>query len=289
MRIKPLLCASAMACLTAFGPVAAESITVPPQTQVYVETDQPISGKKKHTQEGQVVRATIWRDVDINGRTVIKAGTPVLVRVDTLKGAKIAGIKGKMSLGAYDTTAIDGTKIDLGGGYLKEGSGRIALTATLAALVFLPLIFIKGKAAELPRGTVFDAYTKQTTTVELRDLQSVGPKLNLSQSMGPKLSVTVLYDELSNAEKPENFAFSIKAPKSAKGPFIIDRINGVAVEPHAIEVSSTGAEGELSLWRGEIEIKKVGKQFKKGINTFDVATTIDGERIAEEVVLDIQV
>ncbi len=107
--------------------------------------------------------------------------------------------------------------------------------------------------------------------------------------MGPRLSVTVLYDELSNADMPEKFVFSIKAPNSAKGPFIIDRINGVAVEPHSLEISSTGAEGELSLWRGEIEIKKLGKEFKKGINTFDVATTIDGDRIAEEVVLDIQV
>lgn len=289
MRIKSLLAASTMAYLSAFGPVAAELITVPPQTQVYVETDQPISGKKKRTQEGQVVRATVWRDVDINGRTVIKAGTPVLVRVDTLKGAKIAGIKGKMSLGAYDTTAIDGTKIDLGGGYLKEGSGRIALTATLAAFVFLPLIFIKGKSAELPRGTVFDAYTKQTTTVELKDLQAAGPKLNLSQSLGPKLSVAVLYDELANVDKPEKFAFSIKAPKTAQGPFVIDKVNGVAVEPHTLESTAKGVESGLSLWRGEIEIKKLGKEFKKGINSFEIATTIDGERVAEEVVLDIQV
>lgn len=101
------------------GTGAAESVAIPAQTLVYVETDQPVSGKKKHTQEGQIVRATIWRDVQVGGRTVIKAGTPVLVRVDTLKGAKIAGIKGKMSLGAYDTTAIDGTKVDLSGGYFK--------------------------------------------------------------------------------------------------------------------------------------------------------------------------
>lgn len=289
MKIGSAFLSALMVSLTAFGPVAAETLTIPAQTQVYIETDQPVSGKKKHTQEGQIVRATVWRDVEVDGRTVIKAGTPVLVRVDTLKGAKIAGIKGKMTLGAYDTTALDGTKVDLGGGYFKEGSGRIVLTATLAALVFLPLIFIKGKAAELPRGTVFDAYTKQATTIALSELKNIGPKLNLSGSIGPRLDVAVLYDELEKAEKPEKFAFSIKSPKSAQGPFSIDKLNGVAIEPLPLDAKSTGTEGDVATWRGEVEIKKLGKEFKKGINTFEVATTIEGERVAKEVVLDIQI
>ncbi len=218
-----------MSSLILFGTVSAEPVTIPTQTMVYVETDQPVKGKKKHTQEGQVVRATVWRDIDVNGRTVIKAGTPVLVRVDTLKGAKIAGIKGKMTLGAYDTTAVDGTKIELGGGYLKEGNGRIALTATLAALVFLPLIFMKGKAAELPRGTVFDAFTKTETTIETANLGNVGPRLNLSKAMGPRLEVEVLYDELAASDKPEDFAMLMKAPVGSTGKFVIDSVNGVKV------------------------------------------------------------
>lgn len=288
MRILSASVSCLMSSLIFLGSVSAEPITVPSQTVVYVETDQPIKGKKKHTQEGQVVRATVWRDVDVDGRTVIKAGTPVLVRVDTLKGAKIAGIKGKMTLGAYDTTAIDGTKIELGGGYLKEGSGRIALTATLAALVFLPLIFMKGKAAELPRGTVFDAFTKTNTTVETANLGNVGPRLNLSKSMGPRLEVEVLYDELAASEKPEKFAMLMKAPVGSTGKFVVDTINGVKVEALSIESKSMGVVADAETWRGEIEIKKLGKEFKKGINTFGVATEVNGERMDDEVVLDIQ-
>lgn len=277
-----------MSSLIVFGTAFAEPVTIPAQTMVYVETDQPVSGKTKHTQEGQVVRATVWRDVDVNGRTVVKAGTPVLVRVDTLKGAKIAGIKGKMTLGAYDTTAVDGSKVELGGGYLKEGSGRIALTATLAALVFLPLIFIKGKSADLPRGTVFDAFTKRETLVETADLGDVGPRLDLSKSIGPRLEVQVLYDELAASEKPENFVLEMRAPVGSTGEFVIDSVNGVKIDALAVESKSTGVVADVETWRGEIEIKKLGKEFKKGINTFGLATEVNGERLSDEVVLDIQ-
>jgi hypothetical protein len=226
--------------------------------------------------------------VEVNGRVVIKAGTPALVRVDSIKGAKIAGIKGKMSLGAYDTTAVDGTRVDLGGGYYKEGKGRIALTATLAAIVFLPLIFMKGKAAELPRGTVFDAYAKQNVNIDVSGQKSAGQSINLSGSIGPRLQVEVLYDELTAVEKPEKFAFSITAPNTVNDKFVIDTINNVKVEPLALETKSTLVDGDATTWRAEIEIKKLGKEFKKGINTFEVASSVGGERVSEEVVLDIQ-
>ncbi len=280
---------SGVMCLSlVWSGAGAEPVTIPNNTLIYVETDQPVSGKKKHTQEGQLVRAQIWRDVEIDGRVVIKAGTPALVRVDTLKSAKMAGIKGKMTLGAYDTTAIDGTRVDLGGGYLKEGKGRIALTATLAAVVFLPLIFIKGKAADLPRGTVFDAYSKQNLTIDAAAQKKAQRSINLSGSMAPRLEVEVLYDELGASERPESFAFSIKAPTAANGDFAVDTINNVKVEPLKLKTQSVAVDGGVTNWRGEIDIKDLGKDFKKGINTFEIATTVNGERVGEEVVLDIQ-
>jgi hypothetical protein len=277
-----------MSALVLFGTSSAETITIPSNTMIYVETDQPVSGKTKQTQEGQVVRSTVWRDVEVNGHVVIKAGTPALVRVDSIKGGRIAGRKGKMTLGAYDTTAIDGTRIDLSGGYLKEGKGRIALTATLAAVVFLPLIFIKGKSADLPRGTVFDAYAKQNIDIDVSGQKKAGQIINLSGAVGPRLQVDVLYDELTAVEKPEMFAFSITAPTAANGNFAIDTINNAKIDPLKLETTSEIVEGDKSTWRGEVKIKDLGKDFKKGINTFEIASTINGERVGEEVILDIQ-
>jgi hypothetical protein len=286
--LKTFFCAFASVGL-AISPVWAEIVTIPANTMVYVETDQPVSGKKKHTQVGQVVRASIWRDVQVDGIVVIDAGTPVLVRVDTLKGAKIAGIKGKMTLGAYDTIGVDRTTIDLGGGYYKEGKGRIALTATLAGIVFLPLIFMKGKSANLPRGTVFDAYTKRRVTINLGDQITPSQSVNLSGIMGPSLDVEVLYDELTSTDKPKYFSFAITAPVGSAGVFVVDTVNHVRVDEIGLETELTGEIDDREHWQGTVKIKKLGKVFKKGINTFEIVTTIDGERVSKEVVLDIQI
>jgi len=288
-RITKFFSSVVMASSLMFSTAVAEAITIPANTRIYVETDQRVSGKKKHTQLGQVVRASVWRDVIVDGYVVIDAGTSALVRVDRIKGAKIAGIKGKMTLGAYDTTTVDDTTIDLGGGYFKEGKGRIALAATLAGVVFLPLIFIKGKSAHLPRGTIFDAYTKRRIDIEVSERKTPSRSLNLSGVLDPGLKVEMLYDELEATENPKNFAFAIEAPVGSSGEFIIDVVNNVQIDKELeLDSEQTGAKGEAEFWRGEVKIKKLGKNFKKGINTFEIATLIDGERIAEKIVLDIQ-
>jgi len=266
----------------------AGEIVVPANTRVYVEIDQDVSGKKKHTKEGQIIRASVWRDVSVNGQTVIASGTPVLVRVDSIKNAKIAGIKGKMALGAYETALSNGTKVQLSGGYNKKGKGRIALSATLAAFLCWPCIFIKGKAANLSRGTVFDAYTDQAAT--LHTLATVQPanRVDLSGVIEDDLTVDVLYAELEGVEKPEVFAFAISVPAQNSGMFKVDRINGVAIDAIPVAVVSQGVDGGRETYRGEVAIKDLGKHFRKGINTFEMATTLGGQRVVEEVVLDVQ-
>ena len=48
-------------------------------------------------------------------------------------------------------------------------------------------------------------------------------------------------------------------------------------------------EDEEKLIRVNVAIKKLVKLFKKGINTFEVSYTDDEERVAEEVVLQIEI
>jgi hypothetical protein len=283
-----LFTASLIASFLIYTTALAETITIPAGTRIYVETNQDVVGKKKRTSVGQIVRASVWRDVIIDGQIIIKGGTPVLVRVDSIKGAKVAGIKGKMSLGAYETTLVDGTPVQLSGGYYKEGKGRIALVASLAGIVFLPLIFIKGKAAKLPSGTVFDAYIDRTVTVEVPGYKKSGRSIDLTSVLGQSFYAEVLYDELEAVEKPKVFSFAIQAPVGNSGEFIIDKVNGETIKALKLTANLTGAEEGMEFWHGEVDIKKLGKKFQKGINTFEIATTIEGERVATEIVLDIQ-
>ncbi len=267
----------------------ADSITIPANTRVYVETNEFISGKKKSTSEGQVIRSSVWRDVIIEGQIVIKAGTPVLVRVDSFKRAKVAGVKGKITLGAYETTLFNDTPIQLDGGYYKEGRGRMALAITLGVIVFLPLIFIKGKKAKLESGTVFDAYIDQTVIVDVPGYTKPGRSINLTSFADQGFSAEVLYDEMEAVEKPKVFPFAIQAPVGNSGEFIIDKLNGEAIKAIKLDATLTETEDGLEYWHAEVGIKKLAKKLKKGINTFEISTIIDGQRVSQEIVLDIQI
>ncbi len=267
----------------------ADQITIPGNTRVYVQTDEYISGKKKTTREGQTIRASVWRDVIVEGQIVIKAGTPVLVRVDSFRKAKIAGTKGKITLGAYETTLINNSTIQLDGGYHKEGRGRVALAVTLSVLIFLPLIFIKGKKAKLETGTVFDAYVDQTVTIDVPGYSKPNRRIDLTSIANQGFAVEVLYDEMEAVEKPEVFPFAIQAPVGNSGEFVIDRLNGASIDPIKLIANRTGTDEEMEFWHGEVSIKKLAKKLKKGINTFEISTIINGERVSQEVVLDIQI
>ena len=97
--------------LTIALPVMADSITLPAGAVIYGEIQERITSRKHDTFEGDMVEAIVWRDVTVDGQVVIKAGTPMAVRVSRVKRAKMAGIKGQLELRAFSTTALDNTHI----------------------------------------------------------------------------------------------------------------------------------------------------------------------------------
>ena len=205
-----------------------------------------------------------------------------------LKKRKVAGIKGKMSLRAMETQAVDGQSVQLDGGYNKQGKGRIALAASLAAIVFLPAIFIPGGPAELPEGTVFDAMVATPITIAAQG-RTTTPRIDLS---GPdtRLEVTLLYEELENQEKPKWFHFQIIAPKGASDELMIDRINGEEVAPLSMRNLSDNQIDDRKVVVAGVKIKKLTKRFRKGLNTIQVSTTTaTGERLSDEILVEIEI
>jgi len=266
---------------------ASAAISIPPDTRVYLETKETLLGKKGQVSVGQMVRCQVWRDIVVEGQVVIAAGTPALAKVDSFKTRKVAGIKGKMTLGALETESVDQQTVQLSGGYNKEGKGRIALAASLGALVAWPLIFIPGKPAELPTGTVFDAYTSHRITIDTLEARKP-PVVDLTGTASI-FEVTVDYEELAKQEKAKHFDFLISAPADAPESFVIDRMNGAPTEPIELNIVSVSKADDTSSVRAQAKIKVLAKRFKKGINTMEVAyVDQSGERQATEVVLEIQ-
>jgi len=264
----------------------AAGVKLSANTRVYVETTQGLIGKRGKAQEGQSVGAKIWKDVVVNGHVLIAAGAPVIASVDAVKHRNIAGVKGTMTVGAYETESVDGQAIQLSGGYNKDGKSRMALSITLGVLFILP-IFIPGKAAELPAGTVFDANVDTDWQIDVGG--SAGTqKIDLSY-MDSDISAELLYEKFEGQEKPKYFEFQISAPQDTTTSFVIDRINSEPIIPLKLKTISENIEDDELVVNAQIKIKKLLKKFVKGINTIEIANIDGDERIATKLIIDIEI
>lgn len=263
---------------------------LPQDTRVYLRLLQEVSGKRGDAEPGQKVECEVWRDVVIDGDVLIKAGTHALVKVDSVKHANIAGVKGKISLAAFETTAVDGQPVQLEGGYMKAGKSRMAMTISLAAVLFLPLIFIMGKAAVLPEGMVFDAFTGPAMKIHLqKPIETVeAPVINLSKAISG-FSAEVLMDNLQNEKEPEYFIIRVETHNSVPQNLNIDVVNGKPLQkPIELEISNTQPRDQGATLLTRVKIKKLAENFQRGINRFEVSYMENGQRIGTEVVLNVQ-
>lgn len=272
--------------LLVHGQLYAGAINLPADTRIYVETKEDLIGKGDRVQQGQTVRAQVWRDVVVDGQVLIPAGSPVVAKVDQVKHRQIAGVKGSMTIGAYEVQAVDGQAIQLSGGYQKEGKSRMALSITLGVLFILP-IFIPGKAAELPAGTVFDAYVDRSWQVNVDEQSSVGT-IDLT-FMASEIEAELLYDKLESQEQPKYFDFQITVPSGTATEFVIDRINSEEVKPMKLETVSETIEGDEAIVFAQIKIKNLIKNFAKGINTIEIANIAGAERVATKLIVNIEI
>ena len=222
MTINTLLAYTAIFCFLGQIQLALAGTTkIQSNQRIYIETLEGLVAKGDRVQAGQRVRAQVARDVDINGKVLVKEGTPVLVKVGSVTERKMAGIKKTLALRAYETESIDGKAIQLDGGYHKEGKSRMALSISLGVIVFLPLIFLRGKTATLPSGTVFEAYVDRAYDITIQD--QAGRRINLT-NFESDITAELLYDKLSESAKPKYFEFEITTPESAGRKFVVDRI-----------------------------------------------------------------
>ena len=280
--LKRSVAAWMIACLAAgTGGAAARVVKVPPGTPVFGELDEKVTSRieKDGWDEGDNVRAHVWRDVVVEGVVVVKAGTPMMVRIDTIKKAKMAGIKGKLELEAVSATTADGQQVLLDGGYDKSGHSRMGLSISLAAVVAWPLIFIKGKAAVLESGTVFDAATSSPLDI---DVSSDAPrKVKLGAS---GMTATVLYDEMDPSGKDRVLPVTLANCSGGLSGASVSSINGKAVASIPVVLGAVADDGGCKSARCTIDLKQLGEHFGKGINRFEVAA---GDATAE-IVMDIE-
>ena len=105
MTINTLLAYTAIFCFLGQIQLALAGTTkIQSNQRIYIETLEGLVAKGDRVQAGQRVRVQVARDVDINGKVLVKEGTPVLVKVGSVTERKMAGIKKTLALRSYETT-----------------------------------------------------------------------------------------------------------------------------------------------------------------------------------------
>ena len=270
-----------MLLVSATIPIAGHTatLTIPAGTRIYGVIDDLVTSDPKKNSVGDIINGHVWRNIVVDGQTVIAAGSPMLLRISSLQKRRIAGRKGSVTVQAVSVLSTDGTEIFLGGGYDKEGSERIVLVGLLAGLVLLPLVFIRGKNAELAPGTVFDASLIASANVVVPDDRP--PTLRLGQFSD--LSVEVLYDEMEEGQRDLPIRITLCTEDWAE-TIAVTSVNESDIPPIPIEVVEPEQENGCYIATGSVDLKDLAEHFTVGINRF----LINADEETDEVILDFE-
>ena len=286
MKLKhgPLTKAMALTVALALpGSLFAENVAIPEGTRVFVELEQEVTSKKKNNLQGNIVKAHVWRDVVVDGHTVIEAESPVIVKISDIKPAKVAGQKGSVELEALQVESVDGSDLQLRGGYGQSGKGRMALSITLAVVIFIPLIFIKGKQAKLPPGTVFDAELNARTTVRIPDSEPA----RVWPAPAKALAVDVLYGILEQQvdDKIKDLPLEITRDGEPVYAARVTHVNEKQIKPIPVEIGDVSKVGDHT-WvaTASVALKPLGKHFTLGVNRF----VVEADGLSDEVIFDLE-
>ncbi len=128
-------------------------------SSVLVRTTTSISSKKSKSQNAAAIVDADVKSID--GRVVIKAGTPVELQIDAHR-ARGCGRAGWLSVSCVSTTAVDGQRISLNGNMEAEGDSKkgaaigwgVGLGLTLLPFVGFAFFAIKGHNAQIKANTL---------------------------------------------------------------------------------------------------------------------------------------
>ena len=130
--------------LAPFGPAQEMSsvparMTIPDGTPVKLQLAESISSAHAHV--GDDVSLIVVRDVRLEGLTVIPAGTLAHGSITAIRGRRLLGIGGKVSLRIDALQLVDGDQVELRGEKEVKGASRTKLMVgamIVTGLIFLP-------------------------------------------------------------------------------------------------------------------------------------------------------
>jgi hypothetical protein len=259
----PFLSALGLAAAAALA--NAEELVVPQGTVVFGALDERITSNANKFRIGYPVDGHVWKDVIVDGHTIIRAGTPIELRISELTGKSIGGAGGSLRVMAVSVKAVDGTEISLSGGYDQSASDISGLTRALSMFIW-PASFLPGRNAVLDVGTVFDSSIPANTRIVLPD----GALPTLKLVARPDLAVDVIYDDIDPKEGTLPLSLRL-CDKEYTREAHITAVNDDDVKPILVTII-IGKRGEpCHDFTGRVNLESLKEHFKPGINRFTVS------------------
>jgi hypothetical protein len=162
------------AMLMSMLPALADEVTVPRGTDIVLAFDQPMSDQK--AKDGDKVKLHVDQDVQVDGKTVIAAGTKVNGTITAVKKRERFGVNARIQMLIKPIRAVDGTKVVVGYKTKTGSNGKTAGAAAASvggAAILGPVglvggYFIVGKHVNVKPGDKTTVTVDNDTTVDVK-------------------------------------------------------------------------------------------------------------------------
>lgn len=143
---------------------AEETVILKDGTPVVLRLTEEVSTKTKNVND--IIHLEVVRDVTVDGKVVIKAGTPAEGVVNVCIKPDIIGQEGTIGFVVNSTRSVDGQWIPIRASLTRSGQSKELLAAG-AGYACCPVFgLIKGTGASYPVGTEIKAYTENDIKIK---------------------------------------------------------------------------------------------------------------------------
>ena len=140
-----------------------DSLRLEEGTPVIIRNLQHISSNE--FKSGDEVSFVVVNDVKVNGKTLIKSGTPVNANITFAKKRGRIGAPGIITISNFSAQAVDGSVVPLKARIYASGEDKSETSLILGVVVCLPFLLMRGGNAEMPIGMTRTAFTSNDVDV----------------------------------------------------------------------------------------------------------------------------
>ncbi len=166
-KIILFFCTLSYLTLNAQDSLSIKKVIIPEGTVIKVKSLTAFDSK--NVNEGDMVDFSVYEDLEIDGKILIKEGSIVSAYIESSEKAKGIGKEGSLKIQFNNTKAIDGSKVPLRS--MKgtiSGEGKAGASIALAAVISPLFLLKKGKEAKITEGKLFEAYVSKQVSVTIK-------------------------------------------------------------------------------------------------------------------------